>query len=188
MLIKRYLLFGAIMFVTVIMLALLNWFPSAVQKEGIRKYKSIEEVENRLKIKKIFLPSYFPQYLIWPPAEIYARRKPYKMVLMHFTNYERKEIVLSIRQVDPSDPAPLMSRIEPVTIKQRDKVLIKGRRGLLSIALCPGREPCNSVTWREEGYDVEIIAKDSVTELLKIAESMMEGRPFPGDRAFNPGK
>ena len=188
MLIRKYLLFGAIMFVTVIMLALLNWFPSAVQKEGIRKYKSIEDVETQLKIKKIFLPAYFPQYLIWPPAEIYAQRKPYNMVLMHFTNYERKEIVLSIRQVDPADPAPLVSRIEPVTIKQRDNVLIKGRKGLLSIALCPGGEPCNSVRWREEGYEVEIIAKDSVKELLKIADSMMEGRPFSGDRVFNPGK
>jgi hypothetical protein len=170
---RKYLLFGAIVFVTVIVLSLLNWLPSAVQKDGLRRYKSIEDVKSHLKMKDIFMPSYFPQYLIWPPTEIYAQKKPYKLVLMHFTNYERKDIVLSIRQADPADPAPLASRIEPVTIKQRDRTIIKGREGLLSIAQCPGGEPCNSVRWREDGYDVEIVAKDSVKELLKIAESMM---------------
>ncbi len=170
---KKYLLFVAIMFITVVVLSLLNWLPSAVQKDGLRRYKSIEDVKIQLKMKKIFLPAYFPQYLIWPPAEIYAQRKPYKVVLMHFTNYERKDIVLSIRQTDPSDPHPLASRIKPVTIKQVDKAVIKDREGLLSIALCADGEPCNSVRWREDGYDVEIIAKDSVKELLKIAGSMM---------------
>jgi hypothetical protein len=169
--IRRYLFFGVIMFVTVVVLSLLNWVPSAVQKEGMRKYKSIEDVKTELNIKTIFLPSYFPQYLVWPPSEIYAESKPYKIVLMHFTNYEKTDIVLSIRQAEQAAPAPLQSRIEPVTVKGKEQVLIKGRKGLLSIALCPGGEPCNSVSWQEEGYTIEIVAKDSVNELLKIAES-----------------
>ena len=169
--IRRYLFFGVIMFVTVVVLSLLNWVPSAVQKEGIRKYKSIEDAKAAVKIQKIFLPAYFPQYLIWPPSEIYAESKPYKIVLMHFTNYEKTDIVLSIRQAEQSAPASLQSRIEPVRVKEKQQVLIKGREGLLSVALCSGGEPCNSVSWQEEGYTIEIVAKDSVNELLKIAES-----------------
>jgi hypothetical protein len=169
--VRRYLFFGLIVCVTVVVLSLLNWVPSAVQQEGIRKYKSIEDVKTELKIKKIFLPAYFPRYLIWPPSEIYAARKPYKMVLMHFTNYEKRDIVLSIRQAEQSAPSFLQSRIEPVTVKRRDRVVIKGREGMLSVALCAGGEPCNSVSWREDGYNVEIVAKDSVEELLKIAAS-----------------
>jgi hypothetical protein len=168
---RRYLFFAIIVFVTVVVLSLLNWVPSAIQKEGIRKYKNIEDVKSTLKIKKIFLPSYFPHYLIWPPSEIFAAGKPYRIVLMHFTNYEKTDIVLSIRQTERADAAPLPSRIEPVTIKKRDWVALKGRMGLLSVALCAGGEPCNSISWEEDGYNVEIVAKDSVDELLKIARS-----------------
>jgi len=170
---RKYVLFGIMIAVTVMLLDLLNWVPNAVQKDGVRKYKTIEDAKASLKLSKLFLPSYFPQYLIWPPSEVYGRRKPSKMVLMHFINYDRKDVVLSIMQAEASDPHPLRSRIEPVKIRRRDAVLIKGRRGELSLALCSGGEPCNSVTWEEEGYTFTIIAKDSVQELLKIAESTL---------------
>ncbi|MDA8431783.1 MAG: hypothetical protein M0Z60_02330 [Nitrospiraceae bacterium] len=169
--IRRYFFFGIIVFVTLVVLSLLSWLPSAVQREGIRRYRSIEDVKAVLKIKKIFLPAYFPQYLIWPPSEIYAARKPHTIVLMHFTNFKKTDTVLSIRQTELSYKSPLKSRIEPVTIKKREEVVIKGRKGLLAVALCHGGEPCNSVSWQEDGYNVEIVAKDSVEELLKIAES-----------------
>ena len=169
--IRRYFFFGLVIFVTVVVLSLLSWLPSAVQRKGIREYRSIEDVKSELRIKKIFLPAYFPHYLVWPPSEIYAARKPYTIVLMHFTNFQKTDIVLSIRQSELSDHAPLRSRIEPVTVKKREQVVIKGRKCLLSVALCRGGEPCNSVSWDEDGFNVEIVAKDSVEELLKIAES-----------------
>ncbi len=170
---KKYVIFGAMVVAVTVMLSLLNWVPTIFQKEGVRKYKSIEDAKAELKLSKLFLPSYFPQYLIWPPSEIYGRRKPAKMVLMHFINYERKDVVLSIMQADSSDPHPLKSRIEPVKIRKREGILIKGRKGELSLALCAGGEPCNCVTWESEGYTFTIIAKDSVKELLKIAESVI---------------
>ncbi len=172
-LLKKYIIFGAMVVAVTVMLSLLNWVPTIFQREGVRKYKSIEDAKSELKLSKLFLPSYFPQYLIWPPTEIYGRRKPAKMVLMHFINYERKDVVLSIMQADSSDPHPLKSRIEPVKIRKREGILIKGRKGELSLALCAGGEPCNSVTWESDGYTFTIIAKDSVKELLKISESVI---------------
>jgi hypothetical protein len=170
---RKYILFGIMIAVTAALLNLLNWVPTALQKEGVKKYRTIEDVKAALKLNKLFLPSYFPQYLVWPPSEIYGRRKPSKMVLMHFINYDRRDVVLSIMQAESADPRPLRSRIEPDKIKRQEKTIIKGRRGELSLALCPGGEPCNSVTWDAEGYTFTIIAKDSVQELLKIAESMI---------------
>jgi len=170
---RKYIMFGAMVVAVAVMLDLLNWVPTVFQKEGVRKYKTIEDVKGDLKLSKLFLPSYFPQYLIWPPSEIYGRRKPAKMVLMHFINYDRKDVVLSVMQAESSDPHPLKSRIEPVKTRKREGVLIKGRRGELSLALCAGGEPCNSVTWESEGYTFTVIAKDSVKELLKIAESVI---------------
>jgi hypothetical protein len=170
---RKYVLFGIMIAVTVTMLDLLNWVPTALQKDGIRQYKTIEDAKSALKLGKLFLPSYFPQYLIWPPSEVYGRRKPNKMVLMHFVNYNRRDVILSIMQAESADPHPMKSRIEPVTIKKKETVLVKGRKGELSIALCPGGEPCNCVSWQAEGFTLTIIAKDSVQELLKIAESMI---------------
>jgi hypothetical protein len=170
---RKYILFSIMIAVIVTMLDLLNWVPTAVQKDGIRQYKTIEDAKSAIKLGKLFLPSYFPQYLVWPPSEVYGRRKPHKMVLMHFTDYQRKDVILSIMQAESADSQPLKSRIEPVTTKKKEAVLVKGRKGELSIALCPGGEPCNSVSWQVDGFTFTIIAKDSVQELLKIAESMV---------------
>ena len=170
---KKFLVFGVMVAIVVIVLSLLNWLPVAVLRGGVKKYRTIEDVRTDLNMNKIYLPSYFPQYLVWPPSEIYARRRPVRMVLMHFTNYEKKDIVLSIRQAESGDPDPLKSRIEPVKIKRQDTILVKGRKGKVSLALCRGGEPCNSITWQEDGYTLEIVAKDSVRELQKIAESMV---------------
>lgn len=159
--------------VVAVILNLLNWVPTIFQGEGVRRYKTIEDLKSELKLGKLFLPSYFPQYLIWPPSEIYGRRKPAKMVLMHFTNYDGKDVVLSVMQADSADPRPIKSRIDPVITRKREGILIKGKRGELCLALCAGGEPCNSVTWESEGYTFTIIAKDSVEELRKIAESMI---------------
>jgi hypothetical protein len=169
---RKYIIFGVMVVSVTVMLSLLNWVPTIFQREGVRKYETIEGAKDGLKLSKIFLPSYFPQYLIWPPSEIYGRRKPAKMVLMHFINYDRKDVVLSVMQAESSDPHPLKSRIEPVKIRKREEILIKGGKGELSLALCAGGEPCNSVSWESEGYTFTIIAKDSVEELLKIAESV----------------
>jgi hypothetical protein len=92
---------------------------------------------------------------------------------MHFTNYDRKDVVLSVMQADSADPHPIKSRIDPVKTRKREGILIKGKRGELCLALCAGGEPCNSVTWESEGYTFTIIAKDSVEEIRKIAESMI---------------
>ena len=170
---RRYILFGIMIAAIVTMLDLLNWVPTAVQKDAIRQYKTIEDAKSALKLGKLFLPSYFPQYLIWPPSEVYARRKPHKMVLMHFTDYAKKDVILSIMQAESADPHPLKSRIEPVTTKKREAVEVKGRKAELSVALCSDGEPCNSVSWQAEGFTFTIVAKDSVKELLKIAESML---------------
>jgi hypothetical protein len=170
---RKYIIFGAMVVAVTVLLGLLNWVPTIFRGEGVRRYKTIEDAKAELKLNKLFLPSYFPQYLIWPPSEIYGRRKPARMVLMHFVNYDRKDVVLSVMQAESGDPQPLKSRIEPVKTRKREGILIKGRKGELSLALCAGGEPCNSVTWEAEGYTFTIIAKDSVKELLKIAESVI---------------
>ncbi|MDA8079336.1 MAG: hypothetical protein M0Z79_10415 [Nitrospiraceae bacterium] len=176
---RMILLFAAMVVSLVLLLRFLNWIPAAFQKTEVRRYRSIEDVRSGLKIRKVFLPSYFPQYLTWPPDEIFARKRPYPLVLMHFTNQQRGEIAMSIRQADVRDASPVVSRIEPVIIHSEENILIKDRPARLFIATCPAKRACISVMWQEEGYVFTITAKDSVREVTKIAESMLSEEPQP---------
>ncbi len=174
---KMAVLFAAMVVSLMMVLRFLNWVPAAFQKTEVRRYRNIEDVRAGLKIQKVFLPSYFPQYLTWPPDEIFGRRRPYPLVLMHFMNQQRKEIALAIRQVDARDASPVVSRIEPVAIHSEENISIKGRPARLLIATCPGKRTCISVMWQEDGYAFTVTAKDSVREVTRIAESMISEEP-----------
>src|SRR3990172_8810751 len=104
---KTFLLFVIMVLATVVVLRLLSWVPMTIKDEGMRRYRSIEDVKTTLKIRKVFLPSYFPQHLKWPPSEIYAQAKPYTVALMHFNDQNTGEIVLAIRQADSREAKPL---------------------------------------------------------------------------------
>lgn len=170
---RRFAVFAMMVLGLIVSLKVLGWLPGAVSKTEIRNYRSLEDARAALKIKRIYMPSYFPQYLSWPPDEILARRKPYALVLMHFDNDQRREIALAIRQADSRDPAPLKMRIEPVSMRSAEDMVVKGRKVRLFMAICPGNRACNGVTWQDEGYTLTVIARDSVEEVLKIAESMI---------------
>ena len=170
---KSLAAFAGMVLAVVLVLKLLNWVPAAFSKEAVRGYRSIEDARAALKLRRIYLPSYFPQYLSWPPDEILGRGKPHTLVLMHFDNDERREIALAIRQADSRDKAPLKTRIEPVRVHSREDISIKGIPAVLLVAECPGKRACNSVSWQEEGYAFTVIAKDSVQEVVRIAESMV---------------
>jgi len=154
-------------------LRLLDWLPLVIQDESLRRYASVEDVQRELKIGKILLPSYFPQYLSWPPSEIFAQEKPFPLVLLYFKDLNTGDVVLAIRQSDSKDPAPVPLRIEPKKIASRRNIVVKGRNAELSVAACEDGRTCNAVSWREEGYTITIVARDSIQELLRIASSML---------------
>lgn len=170
---KMFIGFGIMVTAIVIVLKIFNWIPVAIGNDGVRRYRTIEDAETTLHFKRIFLPAYFPQYLKWPPSEIYAQRKPYNLILMQFTELNKSEIVLSIRQADQNDPSPLKSRLEPVRIDKKEDIDLKGRKASLTLATCEGGVPCNSIEWHDAGYAFKVTAKDSTRQIRKIAESML---------------
>lgn len=169
----RFLLFGLMIAATVLLLKLLNWVPLNIHYDSMRRYYDIEDVRTALKIRKVFLPSYFPQYLKWPPAEVFAQKEPFAAVLMHFTRRDEKETVLAIRQSDSRYTDPVRTRMDPERIRTKENILMKGRPALLYTGLCPGRRPCTQVAWQEEGFSFTVIGEESPGELLRIAESML---------------
>jgi hypothetical protein len=172
---KMFSVFLLILFMTVLVLMILNWIPLVIRSKGIQRYGSLENVQKALMIRTIYLPSYFPDHLQWPPAEIFAQSTPFPMVLMHVKERGRDRIVLAIRQVDAHASNPLKLRIEPVQIKKQEQVMLKGRTAVLSLALCADGTACNQIVWQEEGYTLTLVVRDTVQELIRIAESMLPG-------------
>ncbi len=78
--------------VVVILLALLNWLPSMISEDFVRRYDSIEEATRSLGFQnKALVPKYFPEGILWPPSMILAQKKPYKAVLIEFSETEAKK-------------------------------------------------------------------------------------------------
>jgi hypothetical protein len=171
--VKRLLLFLVVVAAVMVTLKFLNWVPVSMRGEGLSRYRTVDDARAGLKLKKIYLPVYFPQRLKWPPREVYAQKKPFVMVLMHFSGHESDDIVLSIRESEAGHLTFLKSRIEPEAVTGEENITLKGRPAMLVHGICPGKEICNSVTWQDQGYDFTVIMKDSSKELLRLSESML---------------
>ncbi|MBI4823726.1 MAG: hypothetical protein HY805_05795 [Nitrospirae bacterium] len=171
---KMLLLFLINLSILVLALRLLSWVPLAIEENSVRRWTSKEAVMEEMKLRKLFMPSYFPQYLRWPPSEILAGKTPSPSVLMHFSHNETKEIVLAISQ-RALEGRELKSRIEPSVIKKEEIVMLKGRQAKLLQGLCPdSRKPCSKLTWQEGQYILTVTSRDSIAETIKIAESMLQ--------------
>ena len=172
---KMVFSFALLIGLLVVALELINWAPSIIETESLRKYKTIELVKRKLHIERIYIPAYLPEdlNLKWPPAEIYAQKKPFVMVIMHFQQRDSKELGLIVHQVDARANYRPESKIKLSHIKKESKVLIKDRAGILITATCEDDSPCNQVSWREGNFILTVIGKDSPRDLIRIARSMV---------------
>ncbi|GAB4483376.1 MAG: hypothetical protein OHK006_04180 [Thermodesulfovibrionales bacterium] len=169
----RIATFLATIAVAVLLLKLLNWLPGAVQKDNLRKYHSVDEARTALKIKRIYTPTYFPEHIQWPPIEIFAQKRPFLMVAMHFLHATNRELALSIYQGEGRalfEPQPVW---DVLYVRKESSVLVNGREGRLVLAVCQGNRRCNRLSWNADGLGFTIIADDSPEQILKLAESMI---------------
>jgi hypothetical protein len=158
--------------ILILLLKVLNWVPLALDRDIIRRYESIEEVQGKLKLEKIYIPSYFPQSLKWPPSEILAQGKPFPAVLMEFRDIEKGEPSLIITQAGSPDFDPV-STIEMREIKETVDYRLKGREAIIEVGSCHRGDTCSQIYWDEGSYRVTVLLKAPPMELIKIAESML---------------
>ncbi len=168
-----YLSFGVTILTIVLVLKLLNWIPSSFQKEDIRKYKTVEDVKANLKGARVYVPAYFPEKIKWPPAEIFAQKKPFLLIMMHFAHIDSMDIALSVYQADSK--ANFEPRRDILYVKKESSLSIKGREGRLVMAVCRGNERCNSLSLEEGRFRLTLVADDTPEQLIKMAESMLHG-------------
>lgn len=153
-------------------LKVVNWLPTVIQKETMRRYSSIDEVRSRLNISDIFIPSYFPQYLSWPPSEILAQSKPFIAVVLEFRDVKSGETALIITQ-SSSDTFDVGRKIRITQIKEHVRYSLKGRDAVLEAGACNNDEPCSQISWNEGRYRMHVIMKSTPHDLIKIVNTMI---------------
>lgn len=164
--------FSAGVGILVLGLKFFNWLPLMVQTGSMREYKDVEEVKGALQITTIFIPSYFPQHLGWPPSKILAQGKPFPAVIMEFDKMAGKDTMLLISQSTSEDFLP-EEKIKIIKVKESVFYPVKGRDALLRVGVCQRDEPCSGISWKEGEYRIHVLAKSTPFELIKIAESML---------------
>lgn len=157
---------------TVLGLQLLNWLPLALQGGGLRRYNSVEDVQRSLGLKQLYLPSYFPETMQWPPSEILGQLRPYRLVLIHFQERGSGRVILAICQAkqEVEEVPPL--RLEPSRIRGEQSLELKGHKAVLELGVDAAGNSCNRLSWVENGFRLTVVARESRDELLRIAESM----------------
>jgi hypothetical protein len=175
--IKKIVKFSGIVLFMVLILALLNWLPSIIQKHKLKKFDSVEAARKELHIKDIYLPTYIPEHLglAWPPAEIYAQNSPFNAVIMHFDFKDKIETGLIIHQVDARAEYRIKPRMKIRQSREGRSISVKNRTALLVPSVCDNDSPCNQLSWTEDGTVLTLIGKFTAQELIKIGASMLPG-------------
>jgi len=171
--ILRFFAFAGAIAVLVAGLKILSWIPVVAQKDVLREYPDVEEARVATAIGKIYVPSYFPQNLAWPPSRIIAQGKPFPALIMEFEKVGGKEVALLISQAASEDFFSA-GKIRMLEVTESVPYPLKGRDALLEVGLCQRDEPCAGISWKEGRYRIVVRARTTPFELIKIAESMLK--------------
>ena len=157
---------GAILLL-IITLLVLNHLSGILQKDTLRRYRSIEELKGVL--NDVSIPSYFPEFLSWPPSKIMAGKKPYRVMVLEFKDKKRNTalVIIESEREDFRTSSLLLTEVIE-TLPHR----IKDRKALLKVGRCKGHT-CSELTWKEGRYYIKITLNSGPFEIMKIAESMV---------------
>ncbi|MDA8327214.1 MAG: hypothetical protein M0033_13530 [Nitrospiraceae bacterium] len=175
--IVRGLVYMAIMAGGVVaFLAALNRFPSLVQPDLARRYDTVEEARQAVGYDGILVPKYFPEGLSWPPAFIFAQKRPFKAVVLEFTGPKTPRTALIVVQSSLKGGAAESERLQRVrftSVKEQARYRLKGRDAMLQVGTCEGGSPCSRITWQEGGFYSSVLYMSYPVELIRIADSMI---------------
>lgn len=163
-----------LMCVVSISLYVLKKVPAYIQEREQKSYRTVEEAEYSLGLS-IFLPSYFPDYLIWPPKEIRVVRKPSLIITLVFISGGdgRPSLVIHeiISNTDESKGVGVDS-MEPNRDSEEIQVSVGGAKGTLELGVVEKGSRWTRLSWRQGDRKIVLRSNGPVEDLLKIARSV----------------
>lgn len=154
-------------------LKVMNWLPTALDQGMMRPYPGIEEAKAKLGIREIYVPSYFPETIRWPPSELLAQQTPFEAVVMKFVRSGTGDAGLVITQARSAD-FDYDAGIGLAEVNERVPFALKGREAVLEAGTCEDGSPCSRLSWREGDLRIKIVMKTQPPELIRLAESMLK--------------
>ena len=175
---RTLLVFGAVLGATAATLAVLNRIPdlAGTNPRRVRTASSLRAVEARLG-QGLLLPSYFPQWLEWPPSSIRFVDGPPAIVAFALDARDGSGPVLRIVQVfdrDGAVPEPLLPR-GSVTESAPARVGLEPAR-LSRLRLADGT-PWSELEWTEQERRVVFRFRAESSDVLRMARSLRKERP-----------
>lgn len=160
--------------VVIIIIALVNRLPSLIHDDFIQRHAGIEKAERSLGTDyRIYIPSYFPTDISWPPSLILTQEKPYKAAVIEFADTERIKTVLVLIQSSLKDADPQLQRITMSEVLEKTGFSLKGRSAILQVGECGPGITCSSMKWQENGLYLTVLLMSPPFELIRVAESML---------------
>ena len=169
----RYFAFAVSIALLLVVLKAVNWVPGVVEEGLLKPYASLDEVKQKLHVREVYVPSYFPQRLRWPPARILAQSKPHVAVAMEFVDREKGDVALMISQSTSADLVP-DRKLEIREIRQTLPYRLQGRDAVLQVGTCNDGDTCSRISWGEGTYRMLVAMRSVPSDLLLIVHSMIE--------------
>ena len=149
----------------------MNWVPATVTHDALKEYASIEQVRAALNFRDIYIPSYFPQTIAWPPSKILAQGSPFPALVMEFKRAGGDEIILVLSQ-SRGGALKTGETLVFTAVSESAPIDIHGNKAILNVGVCVGGMPCSALSWNEGGETLNIILGSAPFDLTKIAASM----------------
>jgi hypothetical protein len=171
--IKGLLSLGVMTAVVVAVLMAVNRFPLAIEEGLMREYASIEEVEKVLGIRPVYVPSFFPENVAWPPLFVIAQNKPYEAVAIEFGSRDGGPSPLLVITQSVSEGFRPSGRLMMDTVAESSTFDLKGRPAELEAGTCAGERICSMLSWTEGPYHIRVQMQGGPFSLIRMAESMV---------------
>lgn len=168
----------AVTMIVALGLKLLDYLPSQIERlrasmaersaaSRVLRFDSLEAAERQLRLE-IPVPIYFPDYLEWPAASVYAQREPATVTIV-FRSADLRE-GLTMRQALAPGPEPLFP--EPFVTLSRSEVQLDMRTtGVLVEGMDNDGAPRNQLYWSIRDRHIALMTPFSAPELLRMAQS-----------------
>jgi hypothetical protein len=156
----------------------MDWLPGLVTgtPQRVRVYSSVGEAEQAIGAS-LWLPAYYPDTLLWPPARIDAWPGPPTSVALRVSDREsRLERFVLIQSIEAPGEAPA-ALLDSVLVLDSADVAIGTRTGRLSRVLTSDGQVLHDVSWTHGVRRLTIRFRGPAEQLLLIAESLERARP-----------
>jgi hypothetical protein len=139
------------------------------------RFESLDEAR-RLLPAGLLLPAYFPETLSWPPAHVLGRTRWPEALLLAFDSRQTHDTALLLCQSWSRQGCPA-GLLPPLEVFHEVETRVGPRPARVAAGWAASGEVWEQVELDWDGRQVTLRLRGRTLDLLRVAESLREGRP-----------